>query len=241
MRISVWVTFTLSLVVGGCANLNQSLKNELRNNPSKAIEFATEKLKDNPNQVSMMSALAYNHHKLGNYHECLKWSDQALRQIPNHVPVTLYKIKCHNALNQNELATQLEKQLKQYTSQRYNEYVAANKRRKRDGLGKIKWWVFSSPFATGPGYPKHVHRANISGCASVEYRINAYGKVYDIQISNEYPKGFLTDSLNEFYNEVRLKPTKHNPQRVALKQRTRWRFNPSASVNRKKYNKYCND
>ncbi len=238
-RIYILAVVTLTLLLGGCASTKPSLKQELRTNPTKAIEYYTKKLHDNPNQVSLMMGITSAHNKLGNYKQCIEWSDRALAQIPNHVPATRYKISCLKALNVNEHATQLKIEITNYISQRQNEYVAENKRRKRKGLKPKQWWIYASPFASGPAYPKHAHRNNISGCASVTYRINEHGKIANLQISNEYPRGFLTDSLTQYYTELELKPTKNNLQRVSIRQANQWRFNPSTSVNSDKFYKYC--
>lgn len=146
-----------------------------------------EQLADNPSSVVLMNSLAHNHNKLGNYENCIKWVDQALAQIPNHVPATRYKISCLRTLDKNDLATHLKTERKQYARERHNELVAESKQQKKAGLARKRWWIYSSPFATGPGFPRHVNRNNISGCASVKYRITEHGKIKNLQISNEYP------------------------------------------------------
>lgn len=239
VRMYILGIVTLPLILIGCTSTNTSLREELNQNPTKAIEWAMKKLQDNPNQVSLMMGIMSSHYKLDNYEQCIEWSDRAIKQIANHVPANKAKISCLEALNENEQATQLKTEVMKYIRQRQNEYLAENRMRKGKGLGPRHWWRHASPFVTMPAYPTHVHRNNISGCASVQYRINENGRVTDLQISNEYPKGFLTSTLTEYYSQLRLKPSKDNLQRVSIKQSNRWRFNPSTSVNIDKFYKYC--
>ena len=162
------------------------------------------KLQDNLNQVALMLGITSNSYKLGHYKQCIEWSDRVLEQIPNHVPATKYKTSCLKALNENEQALVLKAKITNYIKQRQHELVVENTKRKRKGLKRKQWWMYASPFTSGPGYPKYVHRNNISGCASVSYRIMENGRVTDLRITNEYPQGFLTDSLTQYYKSLRL-------------------------------------
>ena len=110
---------------------------------------------------------------------------------------------------------------------------------KHGGKPKLFWALESAFDAAQPAYPKHLHRNKISGCATVTYYVNETGQIENLTITNQYPKGFLGAVLEEYYLELRLKPSKHNEQGVPVKQFNIWRFDPLYSVNRDKFRRYC--